>query len=114
MSPGGRFTNAWIASRQRAISSDPVKLGYGVTALIGVHLSEAGSYPELLKKIQRFPNVTEAHYTTGTYAIMIKVCAKDMQDLYDFLTNKLQRIEGVRSTETFICLSSPIERNVEP
>jgi Lrp/AsnC family transcriptional regulator for asnA, asnC and gidA len=93
---------------------DPVKLGYGVTALVGVHLTRAQDYPDLLKHLQKFPTVVEAHYTTGTYAIMIKVCAKDMQGLYDFLTNKLQRIEGVRSTETFICLSSPIERNVQP
>ena len=93
---------------------DPRKLGYGVTALLGVHLTQAQVYPELLKKIQKFPSVIEAHYTTGTYAIMLKVCARDIQDLYDFLTNKLQRIEGVSSTETFICLSSPIDRSVEP
>lgn len=93
---------------------DPTKLGYGVTALLGIHLTQAQDYPELLKKIYKFSNVIEAHYTTGTYAIILKVCAKDIQDLYDFLTNKLQRVEGVRSTETFICLSSPIERSVEP
>lgn len=93
---------------------DPVKLGYGVTALVGVHLNRSQDYPELLKRIQKMPAVVEAHYTTGTYAIMLKVCLRDMQDYFDFLTNKLQRFEGVRATESFICLASPIVRDIEP
>jgi Lrp/AsnC family transcriptional regulator for asnA, asnC and gidA len=93
---------------------DPARLGYGIQALVGVHLSEAQSYPGLLKTIQKLPSVVEAHYTTGTYALILKVYAKDMDDYYNFLTHKLQRIEGVRATESFLCIHTPIDREVMP
>jgi Lrp/AsnC family transcriptional regulator for asnA, asnC and gidA len=57
--------------------------------------------------------VVEAHYTTGKYTLFLKVYARDMQDYYFFLMKRLQTVKGVRSTETFMCMASPVEREIK-
>ncbi len=91
---------------------DPGSLGYGVLAFVGVHVNRSQEIPEVLELLKKLPNVVEAHYTTGTYALFLKVHAHDMQDYYFFLMKRLQTIKGIRATETFMCMASPIERDV--
>ncbi len=92
---------------------DPQALGYGVLAFVGVHVNRSQEIPEVLELLKKLPNVVEAHYTTGTYALFLKVHARDMQDYYFFLMKRLQTIKGIRSTETFMCMASPIERDIQ-
>ena len=88
------------------------KLGYDVTAFIGVNLHNAGEYKSVLEKLKSMPEITEAHYTTGTYSIFIKVVAKSTTGLHTFLTEKLQTLSEIQSTETFISLDIPVQRDV--
>jgi len=88
------------------------KLGYDVTAFIGINLHNAGDYSDVLEKIKSMPEITEAHYTTGTYSIFIKVVAKSTKGLHTFLTEKLQTLKEIQSTETFISLDIPVQRDV--
>jgi Lrp/AsnC family transcriptional regulator, regulator for asnA, asnC and gidA len=88
------------------------KLGYDVTAFIGVNLHNAGDYRAVLEKLKNMPEITEAHYTTGTYSIFIKVVAKSTTGLHTFLTEKLQTLKEIQSTETFISLDIPVQRDV--
>ena len=43
---------------------------------------------------------------------MVKVFAKDDQDLMRILNGKIQEINGVANTETLTCLDQKIYRNV--
>ena len=88
------------------------KLGYDVSAFIGVNLHNAGDYRPVLEKLKSMPEITEAHYTTGTYSIFIKVVAKSTRGLHTFLMEKLQTLTEIQSTETFISLDIPVERDV--
>lgn len=88
------------------------KLGYSVCTFIGVNLVSAKDYPQVFKKLKKFPEVVEVHYTTGNYTLFIKVMAKSTQDLHLFLIEKLQTIEQIQSTETFISLDTPLMRDV--
>ncbi|GAB4021815.1 MAG: transcriptional regulator AsnC [Bdellovibrio sp.] len=87
------------------------KLGLEVTSFVGINLASAGDYPSALKKLKKFPEITEVHYTTGNYSMFIKVVTKSTKDLHLFLTEKLQPIPEVHSTETLISLDSPIVRD---
>ena len=91
---------------------DMSKLGYDVCCFIGIFLNKASSYPDVLEQLKDIKEIVELHYTTGAYSIFIKVMCKSISNLQDLLMNRLQVISGVQSTDTFITLSQPIDRNI--
>ena len=91
---------------------DTSKLGYDVCCFIGIFLDKASSYPEVLDQLREIKEIIELHYTTGAYSVFIKVVCKSITHLQDLLMNKIQIIPGVQSTDTFITLSQPIDRNI--
>lgn len=93
---------------------DRGKLGYDVAVLVGVHLTNAKDCAKVIEKLKKLDEVAEAHYTTGNYALVLKVYTKSIQDFQNFLMNKLQLIGEIRSTESFVCLETPIERSIAP
>ena len=54
----------------------------------------------------------ESHFTTGPYTMLIKLYAKDNEQLMDLLNNQMQTIPGVVSTETLISLEQSIKREI--
>jgi Lrp/AsnC family transcriptional regulator for asnA, asnC and gidA len=91
---------------------DHARLGSTVTVMVGLHLKNAKDCTPVLSLMEKFPEVIEAHFTTGNYSLMIKVATATIQDYYDFLTNKLQTLKEIRATESFICLASPMVRDI--
>lgn len=91
---------------------DHGRLGSSVTVMVGLHLKNAKDCTTVLTMMEKFPEVVEAHFTTGNYSLMIKVATRSIQEYYDFLTNKLQALKEIRATESFICLASPMVRDV--
>lgn len=88
------------------------RIGLGITALLGVHIHAARMIDEVVEGLRALPEVVEAYYTTGSYALIIKVHVAHMRAYHRFLTKGLQQIEGVRFTESFICLDQPISRPI--
>jgi Lrp/AsnC family transcriptional regulator, regulator for asnA, asnC and gidA len=91
---------------------DTSKLGYDVCCFIGIFLDKASSYPDVLEQLKEIKEIVELHYTTGAYSVFIKVICKSITHLQDLLMNRLQVISGIQSTDTFITLSQPIDRNI--
>ena len=91
---------------------DYSEMGYDVTAFIGVNQHNAGDYNIVLKQMKKMTEITEIHYTTGTYSLFIKVRAKSTHGLHLFLINNLQTISEIQSTETFISLDTPVKREI--
>ena len=89
------------------------ELGHDVLVLLGLHLTSAKAVPKVLEKLKGFPEVLDAYYTTGTYALIIKVATKSIKDYHHFLLEKLQSIAEIQSTESFICLDHPIQRDLQ-
>jgi len=87
-------------------------LGFNTCAYIGVHFEKGGVYPSVLEEIKKIPEVVECHYTTGNYALFLKIFTKDNGHLMEILSHKIQTIPGVASTETFISLEQSIHRQV--
>ena len=69
-------------------------------------------YSSAIKKLKQIPEVVESHYTTGNWAILIKILSKNNEDLMYLLNNDIQRIKGVSRTETFISLDQQINRQI--
>tara|TARA_B100000925_G_C21987964_1_gene465398 strand:- start:399 stop:866 length:468 start_codon:yes stop_codon:yes gene_type:complete len=93
------------------VDLDFQKLGFLVTSFIGVNLASAKGVSPVVEKLKSFQEVTSVHYTTGQYSLFVKVVTKTTQDLHLFLINKLQTLDEISSTETFISLDNPIERS---
>lgn len=88
-------------------------LGYSTMAFVGIYLDKASSNPEAVKELRKIPEVLECHYTTGNWSILIKIICRDNEHLMQLLNNKIQPINGVSRTETFISLDQQIERQIQ-
>jgi len=89
---------------------DYAKLGYDITAFLGIYLEKSKMYDNVSEDLLKIPEVLEAHYTTGTYSIFAKVISKDTKHLRDTISDKIQQIPGIQRTETFISLDNAFER----
>ncbi|MEH6658904.1 Lrp/AsnC ligand binding domain-containing protein [Leeuwenhoekiella marinoflava] len=92
---------------------DPKVLGYNTMAFIGIYLDRAMSNPKAVKQLEEIPEVLECHYTTGNWSIFIKILCKNNEHLMHLLNKKVQAIDGVSRTETFISLNQQIERQIQ-
>ncbi|MGF7138865.1 Lrp/AsnC family transcriptional regulator [Roseimarinus sediminis] len=91
---------------------DPRKVDFHTCTYIGVFLDKAGNYEDVANELKNIPEVVECHYTTGQYAIFVKVYARNNEHLKVVLNDNIQRITGVSSTETFISLEETFKREV--
>lgn len=91
---------------------DPKKVDYKTCTYIGIFLEKGGLFSEVVSKLEQIPEIVECHYTTGAYAIFIKVYAKDNEHLKAILSGQIQKITGVASTETFISLEESFKRTI--
>ncbi|MDD2243498.1 MAG: Lrp/AsnC ligand binding domain-containing protein [Dysgonamonadaceae bacterium] len=91
---------------------NPRVLGYATNAYIGVKLEKGSMYKNVVPEFEKIPEVTECHFTTGPYTLLIRLYAKDNEHLMDLLNNRIQEIPGVVATETMISLSQNIKRDV--
>ena len=92
---------------------NPKILGYSTLAFVGIFLDNSVKYNEAIKRLKEIEEVTESHYTTGNYAIFIKVLCRDNEHLMQVLNRKIQKINGVARTETFISLDQQIDRQIK-
>lgn len=93
---------------------NPKVLEYKTLAFVGIFLESASKYSSTVKRLEEIPEVIESHYTTGNYAIFIKILCKDNEHLMKVLTQEIQQIKGVARTETFISLDQHIDRQIQP
>ena len=91
---------------------DPMKVGYTTLAFVGIYLEKAVDVDFAIKKLNVIEEITECHYTTGDWSILIKIYCKDNQHLMKLLNGKIQAIKGVSRTETFISLNQQISRQI--
>ncbi len=91
---------------------NPAKIGYHTCAFMGIFLKKASLFDEVVGLLKQIPQIVECHYTTGQYAIFIKIYARNNEDLKRMLHDKLQSIDGISSTETIISLEETFKRQL--
>ena len=106
-----RLTQVGILSGSQ-FSLNPRSLGYHTCAFIGIFLDNAALFADVSEKISKILEVVQCYYTTGQYAMFIKVYAKDNEHLKSILSGQIQKIQGVASTETFISLEESFKRTI--
>ena len=91
---------------------NPGKIGFHTCAFIGIFLKKASLFDKVVQMLEQIPEVVECHYTTGQYAIFIKIYAQSNEHLKGILHDKLQSIPGISSTETIISLDESFKRQL--
>ncbi|MBD3206937.1 winged helix-turn-helix transcriptional regulator [Candidatus Bathyarchaeota archaeon] len=91
---------------------DYKKLGYGLTAFIGLRMDDSKCCQEdVFVELENVPEVLEAHFTNGEEDVLVKVVSRDTESLVGLL-GELNAIDSVNRTRTLIALKTPIERNL--
>ena len=60
---------------------NPAKIGFHTCAFIGIFLKKASLFDKVVQMLEQIPEVVECHYTTGQYAIFIKIYAQNNEHL---------------------------------
>jgi Lrp/AsnC family transcriptional regulator for asnA, asnC and gidA len=82
--------------------TNPLSIGYRRMAMIGVRTE--GPSDGIATALQQMTDIDYLVVTAGSFDLMCEVVVSDDADLLD-LTNRIRRVEGVVSTETFIYLA---------
>jgi Lrp/AsnC family transcriptional regulator for asnA, asnC and gidA len=91
---------------------NPKILGYNTCTYIGITLERGSMYKDVVPKLEKIPEVVEIHFTTGPYTMLIKLYARDNENLMELVNGKIQEIPGVTETETLISLRTSLKREV--
>jgi Lrp/AsnC family transcriptional regulator for asnA, asnC and gidA len=106
-----RLLNIGVVSGSEFIVN-PQKLGYNTCAYMGIHLEKAKFHTQVVEALREIPEIVECHFTTGQYAIFIKIQTKTNKHLKQIIDENLQNVEGIARTETFMSLEMDFKRQV--
>ena len=82
--------------------TDPLTLGFGVMASIGVMVT--GDSRAAAEALSDIDEVDYCVLTSGRYDLQLEVVCRDNEHLLTVINDRIRTVEGVRDTETSICL----------
>jgi Lrp/AsnC family leucine-responsive transcriptional regulator len=84
----------------------PQSLGLGVMAFVSLNIDggQFGRVREIEAEIRAFPQILECHTVSGDSDYLLKVVARDLKSLSQFLTDRLMQVPGVDDVRSMICL----------
>lgn len=80
---------------------DPTKIGFPVIADVFIEV-EPGQVNTLADHIASYDTVTYVACSTGERDISIQIVARDIRELYEFVSETVGKLSGVRRTTTSI------------
>ncbi|MBX7126125.1 MAG: Lrp/AsnC ligand binding domain-containing protein [Cyclobacteriaceae bacterium] len=107
----GKMEEAGIVEKT-TLKVNYARLGFDITAFIGIYLEKSALYDQVLTKLKSIPEVTNIHYTTGNYSMFVKIHCRDTNHLKAVLHDKIQHVEGIERTETMISLEESLDRSL--
>ncbi|SCK55900.1 transcriptional regulator, AsnC family [Streptomyces sp. WMMB 714] len=105
-----RLETAGVITGYRA-TVDARSLGLGVTALIGIQLSDATDHEDVAGRLRSLTEVEDCWFIAGDDSFMLKVRASDV-DALETLIQRLSGTKGVSRTRTTVVLSTKWENRV--
>jgi Lrp/AsnC family transcriptional regulator, leucine-responsive regulatory protein len=89
---------------------DPQALGLSLVAFIFVRVDDRddvlGTSEETAEALSRLPSVQELHHLAGEDCFLLKVRARDTDDLYRILRDEVGQFKAIRGTRTTIVLKT--------
>ncbi len=82
---------------------NPSKVGFGLSAVVALDV-EPKNLETAVAQLAGHPNVEWLSITTGRFDIIAEVRFASTDELYAFLQTEMPKIEGLKNSETFVCL----------
>ena len=76
-----------------------------IVAMVGMQL-EKRNHRQIMDDLEKIPGVISICNTTGGYDLMVELFFNSRNELNSFLIDELSKIDGIRSTETFVYLEA--------
>ena len=89
---------------------NPASLGYHVTAIVGLMAIQGAASYQTIEDLKKIPEIEEVHVVTGRYDYLVKIRARNNEDLERILLTKIDQVYGFQRAETMVVLSTPIDR----
>ncbi|MGW8379327.1 Lrp/AsnC family transcriptional regulator [Streptomyces sp. ODS28] len=105
-----RLESAGVITGYRA-TVDASSLGLGVTALIGIQLSDATDHEDVAGRMKDLREIEDCWFIAGDDSYMLKVRAADVDGL-ESIIRRLSATKGVSRTRTTMVLSTKWENRV--
>lgn len=77
------------------------ELGYGVKALTGINM-DSKQRDNVIEELFKISGVREIAEVTGRFDILVTMYAKSLDEMHRIISDKIGRIDGVLSSESFI------------
>jgi Lrp/AsnC family transcriptional regulator, leucine-responsive regulatory protein len=90
---------------------DPQALGYGVTAFVGILLSDSANQDDVARRLRDVPEIEDCWFIAGEETFLAKVRTIDVAGL-ERLLGRLMSIRGVARTRTTVVLSTKWEHRI--
>ncbi len=98
--------------RGYAAEVDAAQVGFGITAFVFVRTKDCSDEADRI--LAEIPEVLEVHDIAGDDDYLLKICAKDAEDLSKILREKLKNVPNVVATRTTVVLQTIKETTALP
>ncbi|MDI5966563.1 Lrp/AsnC family transcriptional regulator [Streptomyces sp. SL13] len=105
-----RLEQAGVITGYRATVA-PAALGLGVTALIGIQLSDAADHEDVGRRMHDLEEIEDCWFIAGDDSYMLRVRVADVDGL-EHTIRRLSGLRGVARTRTTVVLSTKWENRV--
>ena len=77
------------------------ELGYGVKSVTGINM-DSKKRDNIIDSLFRIDGVREISEVTGRFDIMVTMYAKNLNEMYKVVSEKIGKIDGINGSESFI------------
>ena len=95
------------------IALDNNKLGYDHLAFMGINI-EPGTADEVTNSLSSIEEVLEIHEMHGRFDLLLKIRAKDLEEMRDIVVNKIRKLPRIIETELMTALKTRKEDHMVP
>ena len=99
-----RLVKRKLIERFTIIVND-AELGYDVKALTGINI-DTKKRDHVIKELFKVDGVREVAEVTGRFDILVTMYSKSLDQMHKMVSEKVGRIEGIQSSESFIEMKS--------
>jgi len=99
-----RLVKRKLIERFTIVVNDNV-LGYTVKALTGINM-DTKKRDHIIEELFKIDGVREVAEVTGRFDILVTMYAKSLDQMHKLVSEKIGRIDGVQSSESFIEMKS--------
>ncbi|MHA1309793.1 MAG: Lrp/AsnC family transcriptional regulator [Candidatus Helarchaeota archaeon] len=66
--------------------------------------AESGKWKQIIDQLKSIKQIKQISSLTGIFDIMVEIHVNEMEELNEIMINKIDMIEGITNTNTFIVL----------